>query len=214
MKPGKFTHAIAVILSSISSLFAHGTGKKRSQPKQNSAKSPTNRQTTIQSPRLRFRLSRANYLKRDRTRHSVIRGKAISSQRSFGSVSNLAGIISPQIAPAHGTNNGQKTTAALTIRIPRIEAITFLRNSHRNRIHSTARCRTTIRRAQVIDLRHHALFPGFEKRTKAPAFLLAKIDGSPFAKAIGRFMPSGKMPVHSALIIGNTCSAMSAPNPI
>ena len=28
MKPGKFTHTIAVILSSISSLFAHGTGEK------------------------------------------------------------------------------------------------------------------------------------------------------------------------------------------
>jgi hypothetical protein len=28
MKLGKFTHAIAVILSSISSLFAHGTGEK------------------------------------------------------------------------------------------------------------------------------------------------------------------------------------------
>src|ERR1700757_1054578 len=28
MKPGKITHTIAVILSSISSLFAHGTGEK------------------------------------------------------------------------------------------------------------------------------------------------------------------------------------------
>src|SRR5437762_5941918 len=28
MKPGKLTHTIAVILSSISSLFAHGTGEK------------------------------------------------------------------------------------------------------------------------------------------------------------------------------------------
>src|SRR5437899_12642297 len=28
MKPGKFTHTIAVILSSITSLFAHGTAEK------------------------------------------------------------------------------------------------------------------------------------------------------------------------------------------
>jgi len=33
MKPGKFTHTIAVILSSISSLFAHGTSEKAEPPK-------------------------------------------------------------------------------------------------------------------------------------------------------------------------------------
>jgi hypothetical protein len=48
MKPGKLTHTIAVILSSISSLFAHGTGKKRSLPKQNSAKNLRNQQMIAQ----------------------------------------------------------------------------------------------------------------------------------------------------------------------
>jgi hypothetical protein len=38
MKPGKFTHAIAVLLSSIASLFAHGALRRRNLRKQSSAK--------------------------------------------------------------------------------------------------------------------------------------------------------------------------------
>src|SRR5260370_14668149 len=38
MKPGKFTHAIAVILSSITSLFAHGTPEKAEPAKMKAGK--------------------------------------------------------------------------------------------------------------------------------------------------------------------------------
>ena len=97
-------------------------------------------------------------------------------------MSKRAEIIWCRIARAHGTNNGQEITAVLTTRIPRVAAIICLRNSHPDKIHSTALFPITIRLGRAIDRKRRALSPGFKKRIRVPLFLLAKIDGSPSAK--------------------------------
>src|SRR4029077_12845274 len=126
----------------------------------------------------------SNYSNRNRKPPNVMRGKAISSQPFFGLVSNRAEIIWFPIAPAHGTNNGQETTVVSTIQIPLTEATTFPQNSHRDTTHFTARFPLTTWHTRVIVPKHPALFRGSRKRPKAPPFLPAKIDGSPFERAI------------------------------
>src|SRR6266481_901402 len=98
--------------------------KKQSLPRPSSARNLRNQQTIVQRPGLQSHLSRENYSNRNRKPRSVIRGKAISSQPFFGSVSNQAEIIWCPIARAHGTSNGQKTMAVLTIQIPLTETTT------------------------------------------------------------------------------------------
>jgi hypothetical protein len=57
-------------------------------------------------------------------------------------------------------------------------------------------------------------FRGSRKRTKAPAFPPARIDGSRFARGIERFMRNGKTQDLSAPIIGNMSLATTVRNPI
>jgi len=75
MKPGKFTHTIAVILSSITSLFAHGTASKAEPAKSKFSKKSQNpakivRLMLVQSP---SRLD--SWLELRPSRDSVSRGK-------------------------------------------------------------------------------------------------------------------------------------------
>ena len=79
MKPGKFTHAIAVLLSSISSLFAHGAASKAEPAKtkfsKKSEKPADDRVLDISS--LAFTPGQLA-ARADRNRDSVTRGKATS----------------------------------------------------------------------------------------------------------------------------------------
>src|SRR5947199_775543 len=91
--------------------------KKQSLPRRSSAKNLKNQQTTVQRGGVQSHLSRDNYSNRDRKLRSVIRGKAISLQPFFGSVSNREEIIWCPIERAHGTKNCQITMAVLKIQI-------------------------------------------------------------------------------------------------
>src|SRR5262249_2413768 len=99
--------------------------KRRNLQKPNSAKDPKSPQTIVRAARVQSHLSRGNYLRHDRTPHSVIRGNPISSQRFFGSVSKRGETIWCPIETAVGTSNGPRTTVAQTIPILRVAVITF-----------------------------------------------------------------------------------------
>ena len=71
---------------------------------------------------------------------------------------------------------------------------------------------TMLQHLRAIGRKRLASFLGFKKRTRVPLFLLAKIDGSPFARATARFMRNGKTPARSVRITGNTCSATNDRN--
>src|SRR5881296_2029023 len=99
--------------------------KKQSRPRRSSAKNLRNQQTTVQRAGVQSHLSRGNYSNRDRKLPSVIRGKAISSRPSSGSARNPLVTTRFPIGQAHGTKNGPKITAALTIQIPLTETTIF-----------------------------------------------------------------------------------------
>ena len=69
-------------------------------------------------------------------------------------------------------------------------------------------------RALAIDRKRPASFHGSRKRTKAPAFPPARIDGLRFARGIERFMRNGKTQDPSALIIGSMYLAMNVRKPL
>src|SRR5438034_2810962 len=87
-------------------------------------------------------------------------------------------------------------------------------SSRRDRIRFTAPSHTMTSQPMVTGRKRPASFRGSRKRTKAPAFPPARIDGSRFAKAIERSMRNGKTQDHSERTIGNTCLETNDQNPL
>jgi len=85
-------------------------------------------------------------------------------------------------------------------------------HSRLDRIRFIARFPTMTRHLPVTGWKLPASFRGSRKRTKAPAFLPARIDGSRFAKGIERSMRNGKTQDLSAPIIGNMSLATNVRN--
>ena len=153
MKPGKFTHTIAVILSSISSLFAHGTEEKAEPAKtkfsKKSDKSADDRSggaTSISFIPSQLFKARSEAAQRYPWKSNIVTTIFWIGEQPSGN--NLM----PNRTSCMGQTMDEKATVVSTIQIPLTETTTFQQNSHRDRIHFTVRFPTTIRRTLVIGL--------------------------------------------------------------
>ena len=169
MKPGKITHTIAVILSSISSLFAHGTGEKAEPAKtkfsKKSDKSEDDRSSGATSisfiPGQLFK-AQSETAHRYSWKSNIVTTVFWIGEQASGNnlVPNRTSSWDKQWTKNYG---GFERPESI-----RVAAITCRWNSHPNRIHSTALFPITIRRGRAIDRKRRASFPGF-KAYQGPA---------------------------------------------
>jgi len=185
MKPGKLTHTIAVILSSISSLFAHGTEEKTEPVKtkfsKKSDKSADERSTGATSVSFipgQFFKTRSAAAQRYPWKSNIVTTVFWIGEQAGGNnlVPNRTSCWDKQWTKNYGGSDDP------------------------NRAH----------RSNYIVRKHRALFRGSKRPIKDPPSQLARGDGSPSARVIERLTRNGKTLAHFAPIIGNTCSATNA----
>ena len=206
MKPGKFTHAIAVLLSSIASLFAHGTASKAEPAKtkfsKNSEKTADDRVLDVSSlaftpgqlaserlqPGQRYPwksniVTTIFWIGEKPSGNNPVPNRTSSWDKEW--TKNYGGMDDPD--PAHRSNYiPVNFTPGLNPFYCALPYNDKAREGHRPEA------------PRVV--------PWFRKRIRARPFPLAKADGSPSAKAIASRMRSGKMQDHSAPITGSTFS--------
>ena len=213
MKPGKFTHTIAVILSSISSLFAHGTSSK-AEP----AKTKFSKRSEKPEDGRSFDVSSLAFTPGQLARNPIDPGQRFPWKSQ---IVTTVFWIGEKPAPNNPVPNRvsswdkewTKNYGGVDDPNPANRSNYVLQNSRHGRILFTARFLITTKRGRVIDRKRLALFLGSMKLTKARLFRPAKVVGSRFAKVTASRMRSGKMPDLSAPITGNMFLVTNGPSP-
>ena len=206
MKPGKFTHAIAVLLSSIASLFAHGTASKAEPTKtkfsKKSEKTPDDRVFDVSS--LAF------------TPGQLAPERVQPGQR-YPWKSNIVTTIFWIGEKPSGNNPVPNRTSSWdhewTKNYGGVDDPSPARRSNYMPVNFTPKqnpfyCALPYNDKAREGHRPEAsrVVPWFMKRTRARRFPPVKAIGSPFVKAIASPTRSGKMQDHSARITGSTFS--------
>ena len=213
MKPGTFTHMLAVIISSITSFFTHSAPAKILPAKEKISKKSD--RTSEDSFSLLRTTTAFVPTREDPPRHAERypwKKEIVTTVFWIGEQPTANNPI--PIARVRGTKIGRTATADSTILIAVTALVTFRRISPRNRIRFIARCPTTTRPRPAIARKRLRLFHGSRTPIRVLPLARVKAAGSRSTKAIALPMRNGKMPGLFAPIIGNMFSATNAPNQI
>ena len=212
MKIGKFTHAIAVLLSSVSSLFAHDTDSKAEPAKTKfSKKSDRSEDRLFDVRSIAFTPSqlagdRPEPGQRYPWKKDIVTTIFWIGEKPGGNnpVPNRVSSWDKQWAKNYGgvddPNPSHRSNYVPVNFTPRLNPFY---------------CALPVQRqgdVRATGPKRRVLFPGLEKRIRDRLSRLAKIDGSQFAKTIESRTRNGKTPDHSAPTTGSTFSATTGQN--
>jgi hypothetical protein len=213
MKPGTFTHTLAVIISSITSFFTQSSPAKILPAKEKMSK---NSDRTSEENFSMLQTTTAFVPAREDPRR---RAERYPWKKEIVTTVFWIGEQATSNNPVPNRSSswdkiGPTATADSIIRIALTVLVTSQRTLRRGKIPFIVLYLTMTKLLPVIGRKRPKLYRGLMKPITGPQSAHAKAAGSPSVRAIVLPMRNGKTPVHFAPITGNTFSVTSGPNPI